>query len=238
MSLFTPSGGFVYHLRAARHRARLWATFRAQVADWIEAKLPLGKELVLVGPSAGHCLPLAHLARFQRLTVLEPDAVARWLLRRGLGRSDVELESRDLLLEPLLTGTAGLPELLASRPRAAVLFCNVLGQLHFGLSDDEHARFQEQFRRRIVPLLAGRPWASFHDRWSLDAGVTEPRPPLVFPALPSPQDLGRAWFGSVGPPLAVLDHGTAELFPSELPRRYFGWQISADAFHLVEGVPA
>lgn len=50
---------------------------------------------------------LALLRRFQRLTVVEPDPLARLLLQRRL---DVELETerRDLLVAPLLSGRVGL----------------------------------------------------------------------------------------------------------------------------------
>src|SRR5215216_4794788 len=76
MSLFTPSGGLVYHARALRHRSGLWAPFRRAVDEWLAEALPPADELILVGPSAGHCLPLERLARFRRLLVLEPDPVA------------------------------------------------------------------------------------------------------------------------------------------------------------------
>jgi hypothetical protein len=111
MALVTPTGGLVYHLRALRY-GRAWRPFRAAIERWLVQVLPPGEQLVLVGPSAGHCLPLEHLRRFQRLVVLEPDAVARMLLRRRLRHDNVELRSGDELIEPLLRGRAGLAELL------------------------------------------------------------------------------------------------------------------------------
>src|SRR5882724_8736674 len=93
--LFKPSGGLVYHWRALRYRAVLWSQFRAGIAEWLARRLPLGDELLLVGPSAGHCLPLSQLARFRRLLVLEPDPLARRLLLPELGRHPrVEVEAR------------------------------------------------------------------------------------------------------------------------------------------------
>jgi hypothetical protein len=237
MSLFTPSGGLVYHLRAWRHREGLWAPFRGAVETWLAGALTGPGELVLVGPSAGHCLPDVVLRRFERFLVLEPDPVARWLLRRRLAPGAIEVESRDLLVEPLLRGRAGLVELLEARPRASVLFCNLLGQLHFSLSEEQHHDLLRSFRERLLPTLEGRRWASFHDRWSLDRRE-EPSAPLLrtFPSRPSDDELGAAWFGASGPPVAVLDHGTSDLFPTEWPRRYFSWQITPGALHVVEGV--
>ncbi|HVY27636.1 MAG TPA: hypothetical protein VHB79_13875 [Polyangiaceae bacterium] len=243
MPLFSASGGLVYHLRAWRRARALWQPFRAEMARWLQQRLPATGELVLVGPSAGHCLPLAHLAAFERVTLLEPDPVARFILRRRLLEQHhhlrVDVEARDFLLAPLLNGTAGLDALLDERPRATVLFCNVLGQLHFELTEARHERFGEAFRERIVPRLATRAWASFHDRWSLDwkANAGEP-PSLRFAARPGDEELGQGLFGAAGPPVTVLDHGTAELFPAELPRRYVSWRITPRALHVVEALPA
>jgi hypothetical protein len=237
MSLFTPSGGLVYHLRAFRHRAGLWAPFRQAIEAWLGAELSGPGELILVGPSAGHCLPEAVLLRFERVLALEPDPVARWLLRRKLTHGALELESRDLLVEPLLRGEQGLPELLVQRPSASVLFCNLLGQLELVLSEQQQLEFQRAFRERVLPALAGRRWASFHDRWSLDRSAREPKPVMrSFPGQPSADALAAAWFGETDQPLTVLDHATSELFPSEWPRRYFSWQITPGALHVVEGL--
>src|SRR5258706_2572007 len=238
MSLLTPSGGLVYHARALVHRRGLWAPFRAALGRWLSRELPPGDELVLVGPSAGHCLPLQELARFPSVLVLEPDPLARRILRKRLSGVRFQVEQRDVLLEPLLSGGVGLDAVLEARPRASVLFCNVLGQLHFGLSERQQTRFEQQFRQRWLPLLAGRRWASFHDRWSLDWGVERSPTPseLDFEHAPTNDELGLAWFGPSGPPLTVLDHRTSQLFPEAWPRRYFGWPITARALHVVEGV--
>lgn len=238
MALFSPTGGLVYHLRARRHRERRWLPFRRAVADWLAGVLPPGDELILVGPSAGHCLPLEHLAQFERVMLLEPDGLARFLLRRRLRVADVTHRAEDLLVAPLVRGAPGLDELLQARPRAAILFCNVLGQLQFGVSEAEHTAWRAAFQRRILPELVGRPWASFHDRWSLDRAVTEPPLPVevTFERAPSDDELGRALFGAAGPPVQVLDHGTAGLFPEAGPHRYFTWPLTLEALHVVEAV--
>lgn len=238
MALLSQSGGLVYHARALRYRDSCWAPFRRHVADWLASVLPPGDELVLVGPSAGHCLPLAQLRRFRRLLVLEPDPVARFLLLRRLAHPRVLVEHRDLLVEPLLSGRPGLDALLERRRPAAVLFCDLLGQVQLELADAERARFQAEFRRRLGPELARRRWASFHDRWSLDRGIQEPAVPasIALDHAPSDDELGAALFGAQGAPITVLDHATVELFPEPGPRRYFSWQITPRALHIVEAV--
>jgi hypothetical protein len=178
------------------------------------------------------------LNRFERLYVLEPDPIARWLLGARLSHPRLQLEHRDLLVEPLLSGRAGLDELLLRRPRASVLFCDLLGQVQLELSDHQQSRFQSEFRRRILPLLAERRWASFHDRWSLDRGLDAPRLPSVvgFNYVPKDGELGAAWFGPEGATVTVLDHATSELFPDPGARRYFAWQLTPQALHIVEAV--
>jgi hypothetical protein len=237
VSLFTPSGGLVYHVRALRYRGGLWAPFRAALAGWLAQQLPPGEELILVGPSGGHCLPLAQLAGFRRLVALEPDPLARRILQARVSPARLEFEHRDLLLEPLLSDGVGLDALLERRPQASVLFCNLLGQVQIGLSEEEQQRFEAEFRRRLLPLLAGRAWASFHDRWALDREPGEPAPPtLSFERLPSDEELGVAFFGATGAPVTAFDHATSALFPEALPRSYFSWQLTPQALHIVEGV--
>lgn len=237
MPLISPSGGLLYHLRALCYGSRLWQPFRGALAEWLASWLPRHGELILVGPSAGHCLPLGQLRGLARVLVLEPDPLARFWLRQVLPPVRVELESRDLLLWPLLSGRPGLDALLERRPSAAVLFCNVLGQLHFGLTDEEQADFERAFLSRVSPLLVARPWASFHDRWSLEYRADERMPAWRdFECYPSDRELGEAWFGSSGPTLDVLEHAANRLFPARLPRRYFSWQLTPTALHVVEGV--
>jgi hypothetical protein len=170
MSLFTPSGGLVYHLRALRYGATLWRPFREAIGAWLVHHLPPGDELVLVGPSGGHCLPLAHLRRFRHLRVLEPDPLARLVLRPRVRGTHVEFDVRDRVLTPLLAGDAGLEAVLADCPRAAILFCNLLGQLHLDLPDGEQSRFEHEFRRRIVPITARAPCFPAHGRAATSAG--------------------------------------------------------------------
>jgi hypothetical protein len=243
MSLLSPSGGLIYHLRARRYAGSTWQTFRTHIAAWLRERLPQsGEELVLVGPSAGHCLPIEQIAAFRRLVLLEPDPLARLLLTRKIRpiRPDIIIsaEPRDLLVGPLLRGAGGLDSWLAERPESAVLFCNVLGQLHLGVDERQHGAWCEAFRLRVYPQLAQRPWASFHDRWSLDG----PEPLLTssasFASRPEDDELARSLFGEEGPALTVLDHGVDGLFPDHLPRHYFAWPLTPEALHVVEALPA
>jgi hypothetical protein len=170
--------------------------------------------------------------------VLEPDPLARWLLACKLAPQRFHAEARDLLVAPLLSGRAGLDAVLARWPHAAVLFCNVLGQLHFALTDEQQQQLQAEFRRRWLPARRGRSWASFHDRWSLDRDAdAAPLPAqLHFENLPSDEQLAEAYLGSEQQVVTALDHGTTALFPERLARAYFSWQLTPRALHLVEAV--
>lgn len=238
LGLFSATGGLVYHARACRYRDGLWAPFRAALAEWLARCLPPSEELILVGPSGGYCLPLAQLSRYRRLVALEPDPLARRILQLRLSPARLAVEHRDFLLEPLLSGGRGLDTVLEGRPRASVLFCNLLGQLPIDLAEEQQLRFQAEFKRRLLPLLAGRRWASFHDRWSLDReqGASSSPTTLVFERRPSDQELGDAYFGADGAPVSAFDHGASALFPEAWPRRYFTWQLTPQALHVVEGV--
>lgn len=239
LGLLSPTGGLVYHARALRYRDGLWAPFRAALADWLEHCLPPDEELILVGPSGGHCLPLTQLSRCRRLFALEPDALARRILQLRLAPARLQVEHRDLLLAPLLSGARGLDALLERRPQASVLFCNLLGQVQIDLPDEQQERFQSGFKRRLLPLLAGRRWASFHDRWSLDRDrFTSPAPPITlsFESRPSDEQLACACFGAAGAPVTAFDHGASSLFPDAWRRQYFSWQLTPRALHVVEGV--
>ena len=193
----------------------------------------------MVGPSGGHCLPLAQLSRYRRVVALEPDPLARRILQLRLAPARLEVEHRDVLLAPLLSGGRGLDAVLERRPRASLLFCNLLGQVQIDLADELQERFQSEFKRRVLPLLAGRRWASFHDRWSLDREQRAlPAPPttLSFERRPSDEELAGAYFGGAAAPVTAFDHGASALFPDAWPRRYFSWQLTPRALHVVEGV--
>tara|TARA_R110001583_G_scaffold195503_3_gene374507 strand:- start:20908 stop:21633 length:726 start_codon:yes stop_codon:yes gene_type:complete len=149
--LFDDSGGLGYHLRALRHRRTLWAPFIAQVADWLNAWQAPTAHLVIIGPSGGYTLDQTFLQRFARITVLEPDPLARLILRRRFSGLRIEHAELDCLSER--EGPIWLSRLY---PGASLLFANVLGQSP-ALTED--ARWTENLRT----ALQAHHWASWHD---------------------------------------------------------------------------
>jgi hypothetical protein len=233
-----PAGGLRYHARAL-FGARLWAPFRHALNGWLSSRELSAERVLLVGPSAAHCLSDQFLSRFSQVSALEPDPLAGFLLLRRLRRLGARgrVERSDQLLRPLLDGTNGLAESLRSDPELAVVFCNVLGQTRFLLEDDEHARFKMAFRAKIVPLLERRTWLSFHDRLS---GTLAPEfaQPFTAPARLTDAEVLRELYraGSAPGSAELLDHGSDDFFPSARPHTYFNWQIDRERYHLIEAL--
>lgn len=245
-----PTGGFGYHVRAWRFRDTRWAPFVRNVARWLSNWNPPEQSLLLLGPSGGHCLPLPWLARFTRVTAVDIDPwsppVFRWRARHVLRARNLRLDwdARDHL-SPGEQGftLAPLRALLAEHPGAAVLFCNILGQLPI-LGDDRAADQRdddpppgsyERWLRDLPDALAGRSWATFHDRLSGSVrprGIDGERPV----AWSSAEALVRGHYPLTDDPDAGLfDHRTSGLLP-EVPRWQWVWELAPETWHLIEAM--
>jgi len=245
-----PTGGFGYHLRALLRRGRLWAPFVHNIARWLAAWSPPETELLLIGPSGGHCLDPAYLARFSRITAVDIDPFApwvfRWRARRLLrtGRTRLTWDAHDYL-SPGPQGFSIEPfrALLAAHPDAAVLFCNLLGQLPI-LGDDRAPEYTdaspppgsyEHWLRALPDALGDRSWASFHDRVSgpvCPHGLDDQRPA----PWSSTEDLVRLHYPPTDDPaLALFDHRTDGL-RRDVARWHFVWELAPGLFHLIEAL--
>jgi hypothetical protein len=227
-AILNPAGGLRYHWRARRY-GRRWGTFVEPLARWLEAWEPDVADLLLVGPSAGWCLPDALFRRFARIDVLEPDPVARLLLARRLRRlgREARLHERDYLTaEP-----ERLVELARGFPPHAILFCNVLGQLRFLHPELDDTERNLAWKHALMAALDGRAWATFHDRLS---GHLVPRlvPETSSDTAVSDEDLAAAFYDGDG---ELHSHGTEGLFP-HLPRSYLAWELVPGWHHLIEAI--
>lgn len=220
--LLHPSGGLNYHLRAWRWRQTLWQPFHGEVARWLDVWRPEASHLVLIGPSGGYALNARFLARFQRISVLEPDVLARHLLRQRF--ADIEFEFADATW---LAAPDGGLNLAQRYPAAAFLFCNLLGQMLVG-QGREHDR--QAWLAGLQSALRGRAWASWHDL----ASTTRQPDRYGRLALDCAESLdtllARFWLGGV---LEIHDHHTSGMLPGS-PRQYTIWQLAPRSFHLVE----
>jgi drug/metabolite transporter (DMT)-like permease len=86
---------------------------------------------VLIGPSAGYNLQPAFFERFERVSVLEPDPIARLLFRRRLHHDERSGHPRLEFIagDHLVHHPERLVPLLEGLGPSALLFSNVLGQL-------------------------------------------------------------------------------------------------------------
>lgn len=188
----SPSGGAIYHLIARRRSRTTWKNFSAIVRDWLSEWLklssasPAPRELIIFGPSAGWTLPLKDFSMFSRITLVEPDPIARFLLRRrflaaGISGASLEFISRADLLPwfsvALRSKEKNIPSAFAnflrSRPSAAILFANVLGQVSLHLSADQKLRGADS-RSDFFDALNDRQWASYHDLYSGSSRFAQP----------------------------------------------------------------
>jgi len=216
------SGGLRWHLRALRHRL-LHEPFRRAVAAFLEAWHPASAQLIVVGPSAGWFLPPQFLQRFSRLVLVDLDVSAPFFfhLRHGrrLRRGGTELMwiGADFVV--------CLPQILAAHPGAAVLFCNVLGQLGVERSD------YEQRLAQLPGWLEGREWGSFHDRYS-----TRTRGGLPIELLPftSGATLDEGMLRRIGCSGEWMDHGTGGVLPEGTLRHHLPWFLTPGRFHWIE----
>ncbi len=219
------SGGLIWHLRALRYRNRLWRPFRDEVQRWLQGWQPPTDKLILVGPSAGYTLDAVFLLRWQEIVVLEPDPLARRLLRWRFPAVRWHFANMDVLSD--INDLALLAEGFADH---AILFSNVLGQI---APRDEAA--SRAWRDSVREMLMAHCWASYHDV------ISTSRPPAAQTAqMPSGKTLGelasRFWHGGE---LEIVDHGTFDL--GRCKRRndksmnsYCIWRLRQRQYHLVE----
>lgn len=214
--LFDPSGGLIYQLRALRYRRGLWAGFHATVAGWLADWQPGCRSLVIIGPNAGHALPPGFLARFEHVTALEPDPLARFLLARRPDARRLRFDRLDCLRTP-----DGLAMLAARFPGAAFLFSNVLGQV---------AAPTGSWSALLARHLRGRCWASYHDVLSTTRAPAQ-LAPLQGASTLAPEAL-LAHFWTQGE-VTVTDHATLHL-GERGPFGYALWPITPARWQVVE----
>jgi hypothetical protein len=240
-ALFSESGGLVWHAKALLRHKSLWGDFTKRIdrflADW-RSVLAFGPEprptgLILLGPSGGWCLPSeGFVDAFSEVIAVDPDPAARAIFRRRFKPNDTQPAHTGGALS--LTWVAStfervLPALLIRHPHHAVLFCNVLGQLRY---QDKKTLERIEFELGQISLtLAGRHWASFHDRISGEAKSANLQELEFFSTstvttneLAKRVAKGGEW----------LDHLTENVLPAQVARRFMAWPIGQERIHWIE----
>ncbi len=212
------TGGPVWHLRALSRRRRLWKPFRDEIESWLSDWSIRSRELLLVGPSAGWCLPEQYLRNFSVIHAIDPDPLAALLFRFVHPRAHLgEWIRGDFFVEG--------DNFLHRHASSAVLFCNMLGQRRYVNRD---VALVEEEMRMVKMQLRGRNWASFHDLVSGDGIAEQPvkelKTTLDQASILSSLDLSGEW----------LDHLTSDVFPRTVSRKIIPWQFARGRLHLVE----
>ncbi|MGE3974180.1 MAG: hypothetical protein AB7F59_06615 [Bdellovibrionales bacterium] len=242
LSFYNLSGGLPYHFKALRYSHSLWYNFRYQLKDWLNDWRPQADQLILVGPSAGYFLPDTFLSQFREIIVLDPDPTARILFKYQHPAISIKEWIHEDLLCHWKNGVCDwepFAKTLERFPHAAILFCNVLGQMPLIYKDKikKHETAFSQWQKKIVETLKHREFASFHDLYSGKKKFLLPQPGALIP----PQQQARFYFNEKDSLLkkeetfSLTDHLTQGLF-THLPRRYFVWSITPKQHHLIECV--
>ena len=166
------------------------------------------------------------MSRFRSITAVDLDPLAPILFRLNHGlelwRSGAALrfERVDLFGQ--------LEAILAAHKDHAVLFSNVLGQHLFHEPDAARA---EDTISSMKHRLAGRHWASWHDRLS---GRFPPRVPLPEARMTRLALEAAALAAECGLSGEWVDHLTAHVLPEGTERHLLAWPLLADWLHIVE----
>lgn len=236
------SGGWRYHLRAYRGHAR-WAPLRQELAafmrPWLQRQIRAQRPVLLVGPSGGYTLPWEELLAHSDLRAVEPDPLARLLLRRKA--PGLRIDPRPALgWSPRGYCPEKLQAWFRSHRGCALLFCNLLGQLKANKTLED-----PQWRTAFIQELNQFDWLSYHDlvsgRQAADMQVLRRLAPSR--STLAPQCSIEFWqdvYHRAPNPLHLVDHKTATLFSDPRlktePRVFFLWPLCPGYWHVLEGL--
>jgi hypothetical protein len=223
-----PSGGLLYHLTALRYRKTQWQDFLQSVDLWLRQWRQNSSSLLLFGASAGWTLPAHIFSRYQRVSVVEPDPLARFILKRRFPEMQNWLFYDRVDLLPWFTSDRNLFSFfLRENSDADILFSNILGQIPLLLPQaltptDHHLR-----QREFMQALQHRNWASYHDLLSSSTSPVR-REPLPRQKNFNLEKIAEQVFA---PDHVVTDHEMGWL-SQELETDLAIWEIRPSQFHL------
>lgn len=238
-SLFDPTGGALYHLKALRYRRRLWAPFRRSLHRWLDDWNPRSRRLIVIGASGGHTLPTEWLRRFDRVDAYDIDLLAPWTFARNHQLKNIEFHLKDAVFSEGRFDS-DLTRSLIEDADAAILWANILGQLPLKNDDD---RALTAWWKDVHQALEGRPWASYHDLYSLPDRTGSMAALLSATGLSTIEGTGEHHLleqlasleempslTKTGATLEVIDHGTNRLLGVD---QWTTWRLSPRQWHFV-----
>lgn len=218
-----------WHLRAWRAQDR-WQRTRGHIAQWLHTAPEGFDELLLFGASAGWMMDDAFLARFKRIDAVDFEWAAaplfRWRHAKVIRERGIELRFHRA------EAMARLENFLALRPKALVLFDNVLGQYTLTCRDVATA---EATLSGLARRLQGRTWGSVHDAVSGPGRIApdgdDPAPIPLTPGQPWPDDLLLQQVQATG---EWRDHLTRGVLPARVASRLLAWQLAPGYWHWLQ----
>ncbi len=177
--MITPSGGIVYHARAARSLISIfnphgsWNPTRCYVSSWVKEWVELHhiKNLILIGPSAGYLLAADTWSAIEHLVVIDPDRLAKWIFEKRFaisrnsttGPAHFKWILRHDLLPYFSQSPNQFSEFLKNYdPQSTgILFFGCLGQIH--LHAKEFRRSQSEAQGLVLAAVEKFKTASLHD---------------------------------------------------------------------------
>ncbi|MBX7230764.1 MAG: hypothetical protein K1X29_01630 [Bdellovibrionales bacterium] len=244
MLKWNPTGGLFYHWLAFKYSHRLWEHHKETISLWLNSWQPSSSHLVLVGPSGGYSLPNKFLKKFENISALEIDPLAPWFFQLNHKNLNTKFYNENFFVSSSKKfNINAIADIKNKFPGAAILFCNLLGQLPL-LTKDFSCK-QTEWTKKISEDLKGVDWASFHDIWS---GKNIPHSNSIR-KVPSDSSLNESIhfffnndkktlkeFRPNRNPSIITDHGTADLFLKHTHRIQWLWKLDLTHSHCIEAV--
>lgn len=223
--LFHPTGGLRWHWRALRqgsHWKPLQQSLNTWIAHWLQTLPPATNTLILIGPSAGWTLPVKSLQRFAAVVAFEPDIFARQLLRQRISRQRLKFDPHDLF------SPGGWAYLNAKYSDAAILFCNVLGQI-----TPLEAETARTWCHDLQNSLQQHHWASYHDLISTAQAPDVQAQSVKFAAGCAIENIiANFWRTNE---IEICDHNTETLgFSHDF--HCIPWRLRKNQWHLIQWI--
>lgn len=232
-SLFTPSGGLTYHLRAFRSHKTSWADFRkallAMQKNWLQTLSSEQKQnLILVGASGGYNQSPSFLSLFSHIVHIDIDPLAALIFKRRF--SSLSVES---LQQSVFSSQGGLESELLSRftsSDSSWMWCNLLGQVGLHHTEKESLQIFQSVRK----AMSDYSWFSFHDLYSvrMKKPVELESWPLQFDQWEEAQKQLQKTSGW-SQEIEVTDHLTRDQF-SFSQSQLLVWPLTPKQLHFVE----
>lgn len=208
---------------------------------WLEDWPTHSRKLLIVGSSGGYCLSGAWLARFDEITCLDPDPLARFFFSRQhptIAKKSLHWDRRNVLDDPKpLRQLEEFSQLIKAHPDATILFSNFLGQLGLLLDHAEGDAPLAVWKNELGRLLKDREWASFHDRLSGSLQLRFSQPYFSTHRMTDPEILRQFYPKPLkARSTELIDHDTEGFFQAEQEHAYFNWKLTRHFHHLIEGV--